>query len=154
MDCHQQPKSAAFRGIALRAAVFAIVAEDQSVLREFGNSGGMDAVRFAYKFEKAGTYYVRLSDYQQSGKASNFYRVKIGNFPLVERAYPLGMEAGKSREIAFTGWNLSPSKLNVDGKPSDGSEDMLRLRPNHAFNEVRLAVGQEPEVDAAGTRDR
>jgi hypothetical protein len=131
--------------------VFAILTEDQSVLREFGTSGGMDAVQFAYKFDKAGTYYVRVSDYQQSGKASNFYRVKVGSFPLIERAYPLGVEAGKSREIALTGWNLSASKLKVDGKASGGSEDSLRLRPNHAFNEVKLAVGQEPEVDASGT---
>ncbi|MGI8744050.1 MAG: hypothetical protein ACR2NN_16035 [Bryobacteraceae bacterium] len=129
--------------------VIAILSEDQSVLREFGTDGGMDAVQFAYKFEKAGTYYVRVSDYQQSGKGGNFYRIKIGNFPLVASAYPLGLEAGKPRSIALKGWNLGASALKVQA--TAGNDDStLALRPNHSFNELKLAVGQEPEVDVTG----
>ena len=129
--------------------LIAILAEDQSVLREFGTNGGMDASQFAYRFAKAGTYYVRVADYEQSGKGSNFYRIKIGNFPLVASAYPLGVEAGKSRTVALKGWNLGSQQITVEGKPSQGLEEAVLVRPNHAFNEVKLAVGREPEVDAA-----
>ena len=139
---------AALIGSALQP-VISILAEDQAVVKEFGTESGMSAVWFAHRFEKAGTYYIRVSDYQQSGRANNFYRIKIGNFPLIARAYPLGLQAGHNREIELTGWNLSAAKLQVDGKPSPGFEDLMRVRPARAFNEVKLAVGAEPEVDAS-----
>ena len=134
---------AAMIGSALQPVV-TILAEDQAVVREFGNEGGNSAMWFAHRFEKAGTYYIRIADYQQSGRAANFYRFKIGNFPLLGRAYPLGVQAGQTREISLTGWNLKASKVKVTGL-----EDFVLLRPEHAFNELRLAVGVEPELEAS-----
>ena len=135
-------------GSALQPVV-TILAEDQAVVREFGSGGGASAMWFAHRFEKAGNYYIRIADYQQSGRAANFYRFKIGNFPLLSRAYPLGLQAGQSREVGLTGWNLKATNVKVVGKPSEGFEDQVRLRPEHAFNELKLAVGTEPEVEAA-----
>ena len=129
--------------------VVTILAEDQSVVKEFGADGAMDTLWFAHRFEKAGTYYIRISDYVQSGSGRNFYRIKVGNFPIVSRAYPLGVQAGQSEEAHLYGWNLKPDVFRVEGRPSAGYEDLLRLRPNHAFNEVKLAVGPEPEIESA-----
>ena len=129
--------------------VVAILSEDQAVLRVFGADGGMDTLWFNHRFEKAGTYYIRVSDYAQSGRGSNFYRIKVGSFPIVTRAYPLGIQDGQSRDEHLYGWNLNPEVVRLQGKPSEGYEDMLELRPEHAFNEVKLAVGSEPEVEAA-----
>jgi hypothetical protein len=133
--------------------VVAILAEDQALVKEFGTDGGMDTLWFAHRFEKAGTYYIRVSDYAQSGSGRNFYRIKVGNFPVVTRAYPLGVQVGQSRDEHLYGWNLKPNVVHIDGKPTAGYEDLLRLRPNHAFNEVKLAVGVEPEVEAARDND-
>ena len=130
--------------------VITILAEDQSVVKEFGTEGGMGGIWFAHRFEKAGTYYIRVADYQQSGRANNFYRIKVGNFPLVTRTYPLGLQAGHDRGIEVTGWNV-PAKLVVNGKPSEGYEDLIRLRPSRAFNEAKLAVGTEPEIEAGAS---
>ena len=52
---------------------------------------------FAHRFEKAGAYYIRVGDYQHSGRASNFYRIIAGEFPLVLGAYPLGVRQGTAR---------------------------------------------------------
>ena len=49
----------------------------------------------------------------------------------------------------LTGWNLKPDKVAVEGKPGEGLEDAVWLRPARAFNEVKLAVGAEPEVESA-----
>ncbi len=133
--------------------LIAILAEDQSVLREFGTNGGMETSQFAYRFAKAGTYYVRVTDYEQSGRSSNFYRVKVGKFPLVASAYPLGVQAGKSRDVSLQGWNLGTNRITVEGKPSQGLEDAVLVRPNHAFNEVKFAVGKEPEVDSTASNN-
>src|SRR5581483_9819619 len=48
--------------------VVSILAEDQTVVKEFGADGGLDTFRFAHKFEKAGTYYIRVADFQSSGR--------------------------------------------------------------------------------------
>jgi hypothetical protein len=136
---------AALIGSSLEPVV-TILAEDQSVVREFGEKGGMNAVRFAQRFDKAGTYYIRIADYRQSGSGGNFYRFIVGSYPLVLSAYPLGVELGKTREIALKGYNV-PAKISVKGEPQALAEDSVLLRPEHSFNQVRLALGREQEID-------
>ncbi|HEV2689334.1 MAG TPA: hypothetical protein VGV35_12295, partial [Bryobacteraceae bacterium] len=138
---------AALIGSTLQPVV-TILDADQTVIREFGASGGMDAVRFAHRFDKAGVYYIRIADYQQSGKASHFYRFIVGNYPLVMSAYPLGLQTGKSSDVTLKGYNV-PAHISIKGAPSEGSEDSILFRPEHSFNQLRLNVGNEPEVDAA-----
>ncbi len=138
---------AALIGSALQPVV-SILAEDQSVIREFGAGGATEALRFAHRFEKAGTYYVRIADYQQSGRGSNFYRFIVGSYPLISSAFPLGVERGKTRDIALDGYNV-PAKLRVKGELDESSEDSILLRPEHSFNQLRLALGVEPEIEAA-----
>jgi hypothetical protein len=122
--------------------VVAILREDQSVLKEFGTE---DVTPL--KFGEAGTYFVRISDYQQSGRASHIYRIKAGKFTYVSGAFPLGVRAGSTAEIELRG----ASKLAVKAEPSPIEPNVLHIRPKGAFNEVALAVGQDPEVLAAGT---
>jgi hypothetical protein len=140
---------AALIGSSLQPVV-TIIAEDQSVVHEFGASGGTQAVRFAQRFEKAGVYYVRIADYQQSGRGGNFYRFIVSNYPLVSSAFPLGLQAGTTRDIALRGHNV-PAKLRVKGDANEFSEDSILLRPEHSFNQLRLALGTEPEVESAGS---
>jgi hypothetical protein len=128
--------------------VVTLFTADQKLVREFGASGGLEAIRFAHRFDKGGTYYLRIADYQQSGKNSNFYRIIVGDYALVTAAYPLGLQAGKSREVALKGYNV-PAQIHVSGAPSGGAEDSILLRPEHSFNPLRLSVGNEPEADAA-----
>jgi hypothetical protein len=138
---------AALIGSSLEPVV-TIFAEDQSVVREFGEKGGMNAVRFAQLFDKAGTYYIRIADYRQSGSGGNFYRFIVGSYPLVLSAYPLGVELGKTGEIALKGYNV-PAKISVKGEPRTLSEDSVLLRPEHSFNQLRLALGREPDIEPA-----
>jgi hypothetical protein len=130
--------------------VVTIFDADQKVIGEYGNHGGMSARMFSQKFEKGGTYYVRVGDYLESGKKSNFYRIKAGKFPLAVAAYPLGVERGKTRDIALKGWNVPPS-VKVEGKSTGEDENLVVFRPAKAFNTVKLAIGDEPEVEESAT---
>jgi hypothetical protein len=130
--------------------VVTILAADQSVVHEFGASGGTQAIRFAQRFEKAGVYYVRIADYQQSGRGGNFYRFIVSNYPQVSSAFPLGLQAGTTRDIALRGYNV-PATLRVKGEANEFSEDLILLRPEHSFNQLRLALGMEREVDSAAS---
>jgi len=125
--------------------IVTILDADQNTVREFGAGGGAGQLTFAHRFEKGGVYYVRVADYQRSGRAGHTYRIVAGEFPLVLSAFPLGLRKGSSSEIALRGHNL-PTKLKVEGKLSPESDDTLMLRPEHAFNRIRMAIGEEPEI--------
>ena len=135
--------------------VITILREDQTAVRTFGEDGGADTIHFTHKFDKAGTYYIRVADYQQSGRASHTYRIKAGNFPLVTSAFPLGVQAGKSADLTLKGYQLGKTTIHVKGEPKPGEEDIMMVRPQFAagasFNEVKLAIGRDPELMATGT---
>jgi hypothetical protein len=127
----------------------------QSLVKEFGADGGRDTYAFAHRFEKGGTYFVRISDYEESGSGKHFYRMKVGKFPLVISAFPLGVPQGKTTEVILSGYNLGSGKVQVKGDPSPRDEGAVILRPQApagpAFNEVKLALGTTPELLATGT---
>jgi hypothetical protein len=77
--------------------------------------------------------------------------VEVGQFPIVTGAYPLGVQLGKTRPVALTGYALGAAKLDIKGDLTPESEDSLTLRPNHSFNKLKLAVGPEPEVESSGS---
>ncbi|MFN7936156.1 MAG: hypothetical protein U0R19_22685 [Bryobacteraceae bacterium] len=131
--------------------VVAILAEDGSVLKEYGRDDPESAQTFSHRFDKAGAYYVRIGDYQLSGRASNFYRYKAGRFPVITSVYPLGLRRGESRQVSMAGPGVI-SKLEVKGEPSPEDESAVILRPKlekgKAFNEIKLALGDDPEVES------
>jgi len=129
--------------------VVTILDADLNVVREFGTNGGTEQVMFAHRFAAAGTYYVRVTDYQHGGRAGHIYRIIAGEFPVVLGTYPLGLQKGTAGSLALRGFHIAP-KLAVDGKPNSGSEDSATLRPGHAFNQVKVAVSPEPEVESQG----
>ncbi len=131
-------------GSALKP-VIGIYAADQSLLREFH-----EEQPFSYRFEKAGAHYIRISDFEESGSAGHFYRIKMGKLPEVISAYPLGIERGKTAEIALRGYNVV-GKIQVKGEPSAEDENAVIVRPESAFNRVKLALGNEPEIAASGS---
>jgi hypothetical protein len=129
--------------------VVTILDTDLNVLRESGSTGGAGQLMFAHQFKKAGVYYIRIADYQRSGRASHTYRIVAGEFPLVTGAFPLGLRKDSTAAIALRGYHVA-ANLNVQAKLSPDSDDGLMLRPEHAFNQVRLAVGTEPEIQQQG----
>ena len=135
-------------GSALKPVV-GIYAEDQSLLREFHESRP-----FSYRFEKAGTHYIRVGDYDESGSTAHFYRIKVGKLPVALSAYPLGLERGKTAEISVRGYNLI-GKVEVKGAPSPEDERAVMVRPDgpagHSFNRVKLALGDDPETESSGS---
>ena len=131
--------------------VIAILREDQTVAKEFGTDGGTSANSFSFKFDNAGTYFVRVSDYQDSGRASHTYRIKVGKFAYVSSAYPLGVREGSAADVDLRGFQVGTPRLNVKGEAPPQEPNLLRIRPKGAFNEVALAVGRDPEVTSSGT---
>jgi hypothetical protein len=143
--------NARFLGSALQP-IITIYDENQNVIREWREDAARRNSSFAQTFDKEGTYYIRISDYQESGSGNHFYRIMVGPLPIVLSAFPLGIEQGKSAEVTLTGFNLATTKVEVKGEPNEGQLDAQLLRPagesGAAFTRVQLAIGTEPEIIA------
>jgi hypothetical protein len=137
--------AAVMLGSALQP-VIGIYDSAQSLVRQYGEDGGRSAYAFSHKFDKAGVYYVRVADYQESGSGRHFYRIKLGNFPLVTAAFPLGVQQGKSADVNLSGFGLAATKISVEGKPSRDLENSVVVRPKGAFNELKLPIDEEPAM--------
>jgi hypothetical protein len=144
---------AAMLGSALQPVV-SIYDAGQNLVEEYGLHGGQSAKWFAHRFDKEGTYYIKIADYEEGGGEGHFYRIKIGKFPLALSAYPLGLERGKTAQISLAGYNLGSGKITVKGEPSPEDERAAIVRPKapagKAFNQVKLALGSEPEIESTG----
>jgi hypothetical protein len=95
---------------------------------------------YAHEFSSAGTYYLRITDFEEGGSARHFYRIAMGKLPVVLSAFPLGMRRGTTTKLELNGWNLASPTVEV--------KDTALLRPEGSLNQIRLAIGDEPEVMA------
>jgi hypothetical protein len=130
--------------------VIEIIDAGMAVLASYTDSS------FGHTFPKDGVYYIRVSDYQRKGSANHMYRIKVGEFPLVSRVYPLGIRRGETAKVRLAGENLGATAVSLKGEPSEGYADLAWVRINTpsgpAFNRVPLAIGDYPEVEAASTK--
>lgn len=57
--------------------------------------------RFLHKFERAGDYFIEIHDSRFVG--GNRYRLRVGDFPIVDYPYPLGAQRGTTVRCQFAG---------------------------------------------------
>ena len=129
--------------------VVAILDSKGDLVAEYGTDGGRSAAMFAHTFANSGVHYARISDYEKSGRSSNTYRIKVGEFAVVTGAFPLGLKRGAETEIKLAGYNL-PASAKVKGERSADDENLVLLRPKASFNQVKLALNDDAEVAGNG----
>lgn len=122
----------------------------QTIATSARNPTARDA-ELDFKLPKSGDYTISVGDRNLEGGEGYFYRLDGGDLPYVSGVFPLGVQAGKAAQIAVQGINLGglrdvkvvpPAK--ADGwttMPLDVVGDGIR-----PVNEVRLAVGNEPDI--------
>ena len=134
--------------------VIDLLADDHSPVPLNGQHRRRAGQAFAHRFQESGEYLVRVSDYEQSGSEDHFYRLKVGEFPFVESAYPLGLRRGETATVALEGFNLGGGEFSVKGDPSSMDARLAVIWPETAlgrsFSQVKLALGDHPEVEASG----
>lgn len=76
---------------------------------------GVDC-RLSYQFAAAGEYVLELRDIRYQGGGGHRYRLRVGDFPLVNCVYPLAGAAGTSPRLLAVGDDvagISPWQVNV-----------------------------------------
>jgi hypothetical protein len=69
-----------------------------------------------YRIPADGEYSVEIKDALFRGREDFVYRLAIGELPFVTSVFPLGGPAGKVTDVELTGWNLTSTKLTIDGR--------------------------------------
>lgn len=120
--------------------------------------------RLRHKFEQAGDYIIEVRDIRYQGGSGHFFRLRIGDFPLLSSPYPMGVTRGSAAKVTFVGQDTdgvgeleirAPSELdvnwvNVAARRANGkSSGFATLRVENA----PVAVEAEPNNEIAkGTR--
>jgi hypothetical protein len=88
--------------------------------------------RFAYQFASAGDYFLELRDIRYQGSPNHRYRLRIGNFPLVNTPYPLAGQKGTSPKLTTAGPSteeVSPLSVAVPMEVASGRVPMTVRYP-------------------------
>ena len=84
---------------------------------------------------------------RRAAAPGHFYRIKVGQFPLADAAFPLGLQKGKTAAYYVSPATIwAQTKFDVKGEPSPKTMRAVIFRPTAptgpAFNRVKLALGQ------------
>lgn len=114
-----------------------------------GNNNGFDDgdPLLAHTFSASGKYILRISEEKLGGSPGHFYRLSVGEFPVVVGSYPLSVAANTQAEVELVGYNL-PAKSAVKFKTEKPGEmevplDLEKFRSRKTLK-VLVADGSEP----------
>ncbi|MCX6910732.1 MAG: hypothetical protein NTY01_22190 [Verrucomicrobia bacterium] len=93
-----------------------------------------------------GKYAIAIKDSLYRGREDFVYRITVGELPFVTGIFPLGGPAGAQTAVEAMGWNLSDSKLVVDGKDKAPGVHQVSVRKDgHVSNFVPFSADTLPE---------
>lgn len=97
-------------------SVLRLFKSDGTEIKRFDDAAGSGGdSRFAHTFDTTGDCFLAVSDVRHLGGGDYRYRLRIGSFPLVAAAFPLGGRGGAIVSFAATGDGIDPeSKLHIE----------------------------------------
>lgn len=110
------------------------------------------AGRLAFKCPADGTYAIGVRDKDYRGAGDMFYRLAVGDIPVLTAVRPTGVQRGTEATVTLEGVHLSAKTATVK-VPADaivGSRVPVSL-PNgeKPLGELSVIVGEFPQVEAA-----
>lgn len=135
-----------------KLASLLVLSDDQGqTIATAGQNTNKPDAELVHELRQTGKYTISITDRARSGGAEYFYRLDAGDLPFIAGVFPLGVRAGQATTVSIKGVNLGGAgELAVvppsmaDGWTTMPLEDIgSRIRP---LNEVKLAVGHEPEI--------
>ena len=107
-----------------------------------------------YTCPTAGAYAVGVRDRDYRGDATMFYRLNIGDIPIVTGVFPLGVQRGGEADIQVEGVHLGPNRTVHVKAPADaavGSRLPVPIAPpgGPPLGDPSVVVGEFPEVTPA-----
>lgn len=106
--------------------------------------------RLVHTFATAGDYYVELRDIRYTGGAGHFYRLRIGDFPLVCVPYPLAIKKGVPGRVEFVGADVGSTPAVEVSQPAEPNAGWINVAAKREGGQSSafsvLAIGATDEV--------
>jgi len=107
-----------------------------------------------YRVAADGWHTVRVFDYLAGGSLRHFYRLTLGETPVITRHYPLGLKAGTKRPFEVMGFNLGKTSTAtpepfglLEGKVMDVGALTVKGDKGEAANVLPIAIGRFDELE-------
>jgi hypothetical protein len=105
--------------------------------------------RFVYQFASAGDYFLEVRDIRYQGSPNHRYRLRIGNFPLVNTPFPLAGQQGTSPKLTAAGPSseeISPLSVAVPTEVASGRLPMaVKFPQGQGSSPLTLIASIAPE---------
>lgn len=99
-----------------------------------------------FEVPEDGQYMVEIRDSLYRGREDFVYRLTVGEIPLVTSIFPLGGQAGAAATVEVMGWNLSATRLTLEGQgKGPGIYPLAARKEKLLSNVVPFAVDTLPE---------
>lgn len=113
------------------------------------DEGGIGAdCRLAHQFTADGVYLLELRDIRYQGSGGHRYRLRVGDFPLVNATYPLGAVAGGTATLEWVGPDAAglQTQAAIPAQPPGGVASVAaRKSPGQGAGFAQAAAGNRQE---------
>ena len=113
--------------------------------------------QMSYTFKEGGEYLLEVHDMQNRGSDQSVYRLRIGDFPCVTAAYPMGVKRGVGSSVAFVGINgLDAVPVAANLTEQDQTNWLwvaAKVPGGHSSGFATVSVGNRDEVLEAEPND-
>jgi hypothetical protein len=118
-----------------------------------GFDGSSDAL-LVHRLAASGRYTVRVSDLQYMASPEHFFRVSVGELPVVTGVFPMAVPADKESEILLAGENL-PAGASVKVKAGAMGETTVPVDAEkfRARKDFKVLTSATPELVEAEPND-
>ncbi|HJT35226.1 MAG TPA: PPC domain-containing protein [Pirellulales bacterium] len=105
--------------------------------------------RFVHQFASPGDYYLEVRDIRYQGSPNHRYRLRIGNFPLVNTPFPLGAPKGSTPKLVAAGPvadAVAPMNVTVPSELAGGQLPMaVKFPQGQGSSPLTLIASTGPE---------
>jgi len=135
----------AAKSIGSKASVLLTLLDDHGSVLASNSGLDNDDPLLQFRILNKGKYHLRIADRTDAGSKDHFYRVSVGNFPMVIGVFPLGIPANQETDVQLIGFNLPTGKMARIKAGAPGELEVPIEPKFHTRRLFKVVVNEGPE---------
>lgn len=109
------------------------------------DAAGLSSESFlSFTAPATGDYFIELRDVNYGGGSAFYYRLRVGDFPLVTTSFPAAVRAGEKQAVELLGERSSAGRVSVTAPTNRRSASIVSVgKSGSAFARVLITDGRE-----------
>ncbi len=139
--------------------VMSLLDPEGQIVKESRTVAGKTETLIGHRCQSTGTYTLQIRDFEGASGGDVYYRLNVGEFPVITEHFPLGIQKGTAKTFHVKGFNLggnTTASTTAPGEATWGRTTDLQLDTPSGplLYPARLAVGEDPEILANGSNTK